>query len=109
MVSGFPAGWQTPVTLLRGGGRDREGNPKAEERSDTPPVLVGWRSTSDPVDRSEATEDYAVLYDDSFEIAWTPTDRVEIPDGPWPSGTWQVDGRPKPWPLGWEVPLRRAS
>jgi hypothetical protein len=95
--------------VLRGGGRDSRGNPKPETVLHSGRVLIGWRSTAEPVDRSEVTSDQAVLYDMGRDFEWHGDDRVKIPnDYPGPRGTWQVDGQPKPWPLGWEVPLRRA-
>jgi len=108
-VSVFPDEWLADVVVLRGGGRDPRGNPQPETQHPISGVLVGWRATSDPVDRSDQTADYAVLYDQTGNFQWKGTDRVRIPnDFPGPRGVWQVDGQPKPWPLGWEIPLRRA-
>lgn len=105
----FPEDWATDAVVLRGGGRDPRGNPKPETRLPVSDLLVGWRATSDPVDRSEQTSDYAVAYDTAGEIDWKADDRVIIPDTfSGPRGTWQIDGQPKRWPLGWELPLRRA-
>jgi hypothetical protein len=98
------------VTQRRGGGRDSRGRPKPETPREVGPVLIGWRSSTDPTDRSQLTDDLAVLYDQSGSCDWLGDDRVEIPtDYPGPHGTWQVEGQPKQWPAGWEVALRRAG
>lgn len=109
-MSDFPAEWQLTVVILRGGQRDPRGNPQPERKIPREAVLVGWRATSDPLDRSDQTSDYAVLYDQGGDgFRYVDSDRVEIPVNEiGPNGTWQVDGQPKAWPDGWEVPLRRA-
>lgn len=105
----MPPEWQVDVEVRRGGGRDARGRPQPETVLQRTGVLVGWRSTADPVDRSDVTSDHAVLYDVGGGFTWHDGDRVVIPgDYAGPRGTWQVDGKPKAWPLGWEVPLRRA-
>lgn len=105
----FPADWTTTVTVKRGGGKDRKGNPQPETELKAGPVLVGWRATADPVDRADLTTDLAVLYDETGTTVYERSDRVVIPDThAGPTGTWQVDGTPKNWPMGWEVPLRKA-
>ena len=109
-MSVLPAEWLVDVVVLRGGGRDPRGNPRPEQRIELAGVAVGWRSTADPVDRDDVTSDFAVLYDETGELDWLESDRVELPaDNRGPRGVWQVDGRPKAWPVGWEVPLRRAT
>lgn len=108
-MSALPGEWLTSVVQRRGGGRDSRGNPKTETERSVGPVAVGWRTSSDPVDRAELTTDSAVLYDQSGTTDWEGSDRVVIPaDYPGPTGTWQVEGQPKRWPLGYECALRRA-
>lgn len=103
-------GWTTPVTVHRGGGRDARGNPKPETLIPVPFLLIGWRSTSDPIDRGEVTSDFAIAYDEADQLDWNGADRIEIQaDYAGPVGMWQVDGQPKRWPLGWEIPLRKAA
>lgn len=106
----YPPEWQTMVTVKRGGARDRKGVAQPETSIAAGPVLVGWRATDDPVDRADLTADTAVLYDRTGTTAYQPSDRIVIPDDfPGPTGTWQVDGTPKRWPSGYEVPLRKAT
>lgn len=69
--------------------------------------MVGWRSTDDPVDRTDLTENTAVLYHDDPSADIRDGDLIEVPVGAWPSGRFQIDGTVKPWPMGLEVPLRR--
>lgn len=108
--STFPDGWKTSVTVKRGGAKDRKGVAQPETQFSAGPVLVGWRATADPVDRADLTTDTAVLYDMTGTVTYEPSDRVVIPDDyPGPTGTWQVDGTPKRWPFGYEVPLRKVS
>lgn len=108
-MSLLPGEWLTEVEQRRGGGRDARGHPKPETHRKVGPVAIGWRSTQDPVDRSDLTSDVAVLLDESGTTDWKPDDRIVIPtDYPGPHGTWQVEGQPKQWPVGWECALRRA-
>lgn len=104
----FPAQWRTDVVVRRGG-RDNKGNPLPEVAHIVPNVLVGWRGTRNPLDRSDMTSDDAVIYANLgsyFEVG----DKIDIPDGPWPSGNgWQIDGQPKRWQMGTEVPIRKGA
>jgi len=107
MVQHFPAEWLTEVVVLRGGGRDREGNPLPVEEIPLADCLVGSRSTENPVDRADLTRTEGILYRD-LGFNFRHTDRIRIPDGTWlAAGEWAVDGDPKRWPMGWEVPLRK--
>lgn len=107
IVSRFPEEWRCTVAVSRGG-RDAKGNPLPAEPHDVEDCLVGWRSTEDPVDRSDLTDDTAVLYHDG-PVDIRDGDLFDVPDGPWPSGKFQTDGTVKRWPMGVEVPLRRRS
>lgn len=102
----FPADWKTPVTVTRGG-RDRKGNPLPTTTHQVDDCLVGWRSTVDPVDRADLSSDTAVI---AARVGSDFADRdlITIPDGPWPSGSWTVNGAPKPTPLGVEIQIRRG-
>lgn len=106
IVSAFPTGWKTSVTVTRGG-RDQAGNTSAPETFQIDGVLVGPSSTGDGGDWNEAPDDRATMWLDPGTFDFQPRDVVDIPEGRHPSGRWQVDGRPKPWPLGIEVQLRR--
>lgn len=108
IVDRFPDAWKTAVTVTRGG-RDAKGNPVPGEDHVVRGCLIGWRSTDDPVDRSDLTEDRAVLYADDPLADIQDDDLFDVPVGPWPSGKFQTDGTIKPWPMGLEVPLRRRS
>lgn len=106
IVAGFPASWRTDVTVHRGG-TDAKGNPLPTVDHSLTGCLIGWRSTSDPVDRADLTTDTAVLYADDPLADLLAGDTLTVPAGPWPHGEFRVDGTPKPWPLGLEAALRR--
>lgn len=103
-VTRFPAEWLTDVVVLRGGGRDAKGNPLPVTEILVADCLVGQRSTSDPVDRSDVVDGKAILYrDKGFEFL--STDVIKVPDSHRMGGRWSVDGRPAEWPTGSEVGL----
>jgi hypothetical protein len=102
----FPRSWRTDVVVLRGGGRDAKGNPLPEAEIPRPGVLVGARSTAEPLGRSDVTDNKAVLYDGDTTFAYLSTDRVRVPAGSRMAGVWAVDGRPSEWPYGSEVGLK---
>lgn len=106
IVSRFPAFWRVDVTVIRGGGRDDRGDPLPVVELPVAGCLVGPRSTSEPVDRADLVDASAVLYrDPQPSFVFLSTDRVRTPDGV----EWMVDGDPKVWPMGVEVPLRRGA
>lgn len=103
----FPPDWKTDVEVSRAG-RDRKGNPLPPTTHIVADCLVGWRSTVDPVDRADLSSDNAVI---AAQVGsdFRNGDHVTIPDGPWPSGEWIVDGSPRPTPLGMEIQIRRGA
>jgi hypothetical protein len=105
IVRKFPKSWRVDVVVLRGGGRDAKGNPLPEVEIPRPGVLVGARSTAEPLERSDVTDNKAVLYDGDAAFRYLSTDRVRVPAGSRMAGTWSVDGRPSEWPYGSEVGL----
>lgn len=102
----FPAAWKTDITVTRGG-RDPKGNPLPDVTHVVNGCMVGWRATTDPVDRSDLTADDAIIYA-PVGADFRSGDRLSIPAGPWPSGQWRVAGSAKPWVLGTEVPINRG-
>lgn len=108
-VAHFPAEWLTDVTVVRGGGRDSRGNPLPTTELPVTDCLVGARATMDPLSRGDLTTADGILYRDLEPgVEFRPTDQVRVPEGAWlAAGVWAVDGEPKRWPLGWEVPLRK--
>lgn len=103
-VTRFPAEWLTDVVVERSGGRDSRGNPLPVVSLPVTDCLVGQRSTSDPIDRSDVVSGKAILYrDKGFEFL--STDVVNVPDAHRMGGRWSVDGRPAEWPTGSEVGL----
>lgn len=106
ILSRFPKSWRTDVTVLRGGGRDAKGNPLPVVEIPRPGVLVGARSTAEPLERSDVTDNKAVLYDGDTAFRYLSTDRVRVPSGSRMAGDWSVDGRPSEWPYGSEVALK---
>lgn len=111
-LTGFlPDDWRTSITVHRGGGRDPKGNPQPTEDHEVSHCLIGPRSTSEPVDRSELVDSTAVLYREATAapaFVFLATDQLTIPEGHRMAGRWAVDGRPGEWPLGTELALRRA-
>lgn len=106
IVSGFPKSWRVDVTVIRGGGRDDRGNPLPVTEIPVSGCLVGPRATSEPVDRTDLVSSDAVLYrDPDPAFTFLSTDRVRTPDGV----VWSVEGSPKVWPMGVEVPLKRGA
>lgn len=106
MLASFPRSWRTDVVVLRGGGRDAKGNPLPEVQIPRPGVLMGARSTVEPLERSDVTDNKAVLYDGDTAFTYLSTDRVRVPAGSRMAGEWSVDGRPSEWPYGSEVGLK---
>jgi hypothetical protein len=102
----FPKNWRTDVVVLRGGGRDPKGNPLPTVEIPVEGCLIGPRSTSEPLDRSDTAESNVALYHDAF--LFLSKDRIRVPEGNRMAGEWSVAGRPGEWPLGVEVPLVRA-
>ena len=106
IVSSFPASWRTSVTVLRGGGRDDRGDPLPVTELPVADCLVGPRATSEPIDRADLVSADAVLYrDPDPEFSFLSTDRIRTPDGV----EWSIEGAPKVWPQGVEVPLTRGA
>lgn len=101
----MPRSWRTEAVVLRGGGKDPKGNPlPASEIPVTQRCAYAPRTTADPVDHSEVVDSTAVLYCDPG-FSFLAKDRIRIPAGSRGAGEWMVDGRPKEWPLGWEIGL----
>lgn len=94
--------WQVTATVFRGG-RDARGNPITPTTHEVT-GLFAPSGTDDPNDWSDATLDVGRFMAPVGADIIT-TDVLEIPG----HGRWAVDGRPMPWPLGIEVPLRREG
>jgi hypothetical protein len=105
----FPKSWRTPVTVLRGGGRDAKGNPLPSQEITVDDCLIAPRATSEPLDRTNGFDSTAVLYHDPEPgLVFLASDRIRVPPGARMAGEWSVKGRPGEWPYGWEVGLERA-
>lgn len=105
LISGFPEEWRTEAVVLRGGGRDAKSNPlPVAQIPVVPPCAFAPRATSDPNDHSDVASTTGVLYCDPG-FTFLPKDRIRISAGFPGAGEWMVDGRPKEWPLGWEIGL----
>lgn len=100
-LSAFPKEWLVTVELKQGGGRDARGNPLPPTPVTVEGCLFADRASEDPVDRSDLTEDAGVLYMPPSAPLPASTDSVVVPG----RGTYAVDGKPKQWPFGHEVPL----
>lgn len=112
-MSRFPPSWLCSVRVVRGG-RDQAGNPGTGELFDVDRCLVTWPTllgSEDGPAWDEQPSDRAILYVDHATdpdgTVFAERDMITVPPGPWPSGRWQVDGRPMPYPNGTVVRLRR--
>lgn len=103
----FPASWRCDVIVHRTGGRNSDGDPVPSSDHIIGDCLVGRRSTSDPIDRSELTDTSAVMYAPAAADIKS-TDTITVPASHWMAGEYAVDGDPGFWPLGTEVPLKKA-
>lgn len=107
ITSRFPASWRVTVTVKRGGGLDPKGIPTPTTEHEVADCLVSTTASEEQA-RSDAPE--------TTVWVWAPegsdfesTDRVVIPDGPlWPSGEFELTGKPSKFPLGVSVPLREV-
>lgn len=108
LVERFPARWLVTVTVVRSGGRDARGNPLPAERIPVKDCLVRWRSSTDPLDRTDLTDSSAVLYR-RRGFDFRSTDQIEVPAGSLAAGTWSVDGDPKRWPDSVELALTKTG
>lgn len=109
IVSRFPASWLTEIVVMRGGGRDDRGNPLPIEEITLEQCLVGPRSTTERAGRDDLTSSAMSIYrDPDPNFRFLPTDQIRVPDGALNSGDWSVDGRPKEYPLGVEVPIKEG-
>lgn len=107
LVSHFPASWLTSVTVLRDGGRDPKGNPLPATEIPLDRCLIGPRSTGESVAGSSLTSsDMSIYRDLDPTFRFQPADRIRVPAGALNAGEWSVDGRPKEFPLGVEVPVK---
>lgn len=102
----LPKSWKTDALIIRNGGRDNKGNPKPDTEIPITGFLIAPRATSDPVDQSDVVAATVVGYHASF--GFQSTDRIRIPAGKRMAGDWSIDGLPKEWPHGSELPLKRA-
>lgn len=107
----IPDEWKVDVVRLRGGGRDNDGIPQPETETVLVGCLVGWRQSLAPVENADVTRDFITLFMPFQDVDdWQDNDRVRIPAGPWPSGSYALDGYPKAWPAaGWEIQLRKDA
>lgn len=107
----LPKSWKCDVIVERSGGKDERNNPRPVQTFAWRGVLVGARSTSDPLDFSDLVESRVLLYgprQDGFEPQ--STDTIIVPETARMSGRWSVRGRPAEWPLsGWELVLDREN
>lgn len=109
LVQRFPPAWLTTVTVVRGGGRDARGNPRASQRIPVVDCLVRWTASGDLLDRTDVSTGAAVLYGRRPGFDFTSTDRIEIPATALAPGVWAVDGSPKLWPHSIEVALKKEA
>lgn len=107
----FPPEWFTTVTVQRRGPRDRYGKAGKLEEHTVERCLLAPGGTVGPPVQSGAVQSSPTLYrhegEEPFEF--TKDDIIIAPSDSWMPGTWLVDGRPKRWPFGWEVPLKRED
>lgn len=98
--------WGVDVTVLRGGGRDRLGDPRPVTRHHVGQCLLapGEARESDEYDELPVTR--ARLFRANRDFDFERGDRVEVSGDP---GVWDVDGVPAVWPVGVVVSLKRRG
>jgi len=107
-ISTFPPEYLTDVVVLRGGGRDKKGNPITPQEIALAACIVAPGSSFEGDNRSAAATSRAALYRDiDPAFSFQPKDRVRIPQGTRMAGEWALDGLPEEWPMGVEVALVR--
>lgn len=106
-LGNYPASWLTSVTVIRDGGKDPFGAELPDLEFTVDRCLVGYRSSEDPPDWEDQPDDRAALFVERGQFDFHANDLIIVPDGPWASGRWQIDGRPQTGPLGTECRLRR--
>lgn len=105
VVDLLPPEWATTVTVERGGGLDRFGQPKPATTHDIERCLIGEATTEEADQFSEVAQLDAIL---SGPVAadLTNTDIVRSPASAFaPARTWRVAGHPFFGPLGTKAPL----
>lgn len=107
ITSQFPTSWRCDVVVHRSGGRNDDGDPVPGSDHVLTDCLVARRGTKDPVDRAELTDTAAVLYGPAGADVKS-TDTLTVPESHWMAGEYAVDGDPGFWPIGTEVPLKKA-
>lgn len=105
----FSPDWLTTATVLRGGGRDRNGDPLPAQEIPVDGCLVGWDVTTEHTDRSDRTTAQATLYRRRDDFEWRSTDLIRLPADSMLPGTWAIDGEPKIWPTDVEIGLTREG
>ena len=105
VVDSFPADWRITVTVRRGGGVDRWGDPLPDTTHEVADCLIG-EATSDEVEQfSEVSRLDAVMYA-PVAADVVSTDSIDAPASAWsPPRKWRVAGHPLFTPLGTKVPL----
>lgn len=108
IVGRFPAEWLTDVSVERPGEPDPRGYPVDAEVHTVGPCLVSQQaSAEDEATRSDAAETAGYLFGPPL-MDVRSTDVVIVPEGPWPSGRFEVNGEITKGPLGDRARLRRV-
>lgn len=109
IVSSLPASWRTSVTVIRGGGRDHMGNPVPASEVVLADCVVGPRSSGEPMVQGDVVASGLSVYrDPDPAFRFLSTDKIVVPEGALNAGTFEVDGRPREFPLGVEVPIKEG-
>lgn len=106
-IAAYPASWLCTVTVIRDGGKDVWGLDLPDLEFAVDRCLVGFRASSDAPDWEDQPDDRASLFIEPGRFTFLHNDRIDVPEGPWASGRWWIDGRPQTGPLGTECRLRR--
>lgn len=107
LLDGYPQDWLTSVTVIRDGGKDPFGVELPDVEYTIDRCLVGFGSSEDSAEWEDQPEDRASIFVERGQFDFQQNDLIIVPDGPWASGRWQIDGRPQTGPLGTECRLRR--
>lgn len=101
----FPEEWLSDVSVVRSGGRDTKGNPRPDAVFPRMGIAIVPGGSAEAGERSNATENKAVLYDGDPSFTYQSTDRIRVPAGDRMAGDWSIVGRPNEWPGFTEVVL----
>lgn len=109
----YPDCWYSTVRVERRTQPDRRGRYDADAKMfEVPRCLLAPGNTSADPRPSGVVDSAPRLYRHAGEepdFTFQPGDVIICPNNSFLPGRWHIDGQPKQWPFGWEVPLKRED